>query len=191
VEPEPFTPAAFDAVDKEIRSVIPADKMIVPDDVRGRHATLEEAVLADGWPSLESARGKVIFLLDQRKAGPDYVAGHPSLKGRVIFTNAEPGSPDAAFVEVNDPVKDPRLIPGLVKKGYLIRTRTDADTVQARSGDTTMRNAAMASGAQILSSDYYFNEKASWTGFSVSFPKGEVARCNPVLKPAGCEGIKP
>jgi len=39
-------------------------------------------------------RGKVLFLLDQRKAGPDYLAGHPSLKGRVIFTNAEPGSPE-------------------------------------------------------------------------------------------------
>jgi hypothetical protein len=190
-ETEHFTPAVFDDLDKEIRSVIPADKMIVPDDVRGKHATLEEAVLTDGWPSLESSRGKVIFLLDQRKAEGDYVAGHPSLKGRLIFTNAAPGSPDAAFTEENDPLKDPALIPGLVKKGYLVRTRTDADTVQGRSGDTKMRDAALASGAQILSSDYYFNEKASWTGFSVSFPKGEVARCNPVVGAAGCGSIRP
>ncbi len=190
VEPEPFTPVAFDALDKEIRSVVPAAKIIVPDDVRGKHATLEEAVLAGSWPSLETARGKIIFLLDQRKAGTDYLAGHPSLKGRAIFTNAEPGSPDAAFVEVNDPLKDPSLIPGLVKKGYLIRTRTDADTVQARSGDTKMRDAALSSGAQILSTDYYFNEKAKWSGFSVSFPKGQIARCNPVLLP-GCDGIEP
>jgi hypothetical protein len=188
---EPFTPAVFDDLDKEIRSVIPAAKMIVPDDVRGKHATLEEAVLSDGWPSLDSARGKVIFLLDQRKAEPDYLEGHPSLKGRVIFTNAEPGSPDAAFSEVNNPLTNPELIPGLVKKGYLIRTRTDADTVQARSGDTTMRDAALASGAQILSSDYYFSEKASWTGFSVNFPKGEVARCNPVVGPPNCGTIRP
>ena len=181
VEPEPFTPQVFDSLDKEIRSVIPANKMIIPDEIRGRHATLEEAVLAGAWPSLDAARGKVIFLLDQRGAGPDYVAGHPSLKGRVIFTNAEPGTPDAAFVEQNDPLKDPALIPGLVKKGYLVRTRTDADTVQARSGDTTMRDAALASGAQILSSDYYFNEKASWTGYSVNFPNGEIARCNPLF----------
>ena len=191
VETEAFTPAVFDDLDKEIRSVIPADKMIVPDDVRGRHATLEEAVLTDGWPTLDSARGKIIFLLDQRKAEADYVAGHPSLKGRVIFTNAEPGSPDAAFVEQNDPVKDPALIPSLVKKGYLVRARTDADTVQGRSGDTKMRDAALESGAQILSSDYYFNEKSSWTGFSVSFPKGEIARCNPVVGPPGCGDIRP
>jgi hypothetical protein len=181
VEPEPFTTAVFDALDKEIRSVIPANKMIVPDQVRGKHETLEEAVLSDGWPTLESTHGKIIFLLDQRKAGPDYVAGHPSLRGRVIFTNAEPGTPDAAFVEQNDPLKDPDLIPGMVKKGYLVRTRTDADTVQARSGETKMRDAAMASGAQMLSSDYYFTEKSRWTGFSVNFPNGEIARCNPLF----------
>jgi hypothetical protein len=188
VEPEPFTTAAFDALDKEIRSVIPANKMIVPDQIRGKHETLEEAVLAGAWPTLASARGKVIFLLDQRKAGPDYVAGHPSLKGRVIFTNAEPGTPDAAFVEQNDPLKDPTLIPGLVKKGYLVRTRTDGDTVQARSGETQQRDAAMASGAQMLSSDYYFNEKSRWTDYSVNFPNGEIARCNPLFP--SCTGLR-
>jgi hypothetical protein len=191
VEPEKFTPAVFDDLDKEIRSVVPANKMIVPDDVRGELPRLEDVVLAGGWPTLESARGKLIFLLDQRREGPHYLEGHPGLRGRVIFTNAEPGSADAAFIEVNDPLKDPLLIPSLVKKGYLVRTRTDADTVQGRSGDMEMRDAAMASGAQILSSDYYFNEKASWTGFSVSFPKGEVARCNPAVGPPTCASIRP
>jgi hypothetical protein len=190
VEPEKFTPAVFDALDKEIRSVFDAGKMIVPDDVRGKHRTLEESVLAGGWPSLESARGKVLFLLDQRKAGPDYLAGHPSLKGRAIFTNAEPGSPDAAFVEVNDPLEDPALIPSLVRRGYLVRTRTDADTVQGRSGDVKQRDAAMASGAQILSTDYPFDDKASWSGYSVSFPKGEIARCNPLFNSPDCGSLR-
>jgi hypothetical protein len=177
----------FDDLDKEIRSVFEPGRMIVPDDVRGRHATLEKAVLAGEWPTLESALGKVVFLLDQRKAGPAYLAGHSSLQGRVIFTNAEPGSPDAAFVEVNDPLEDPALIPALVRKGYLVRTRTDADTVQARTGETKQRDAALESGAQILSTDYPFDEKASWSGFSVSFPKGGIARCNPVLSlPSSC-----
>jgi hypothetical protein len=183
VDPEKFAADVFDDLDREIRSIFEPGRIIVPDDVRGRHATLEEAVLAGGWPTLESARGKVMFLLDQRKAGPAYLAGHTALQGRVIFTNAEPGSPDAAFVEVNDPLEDPVLIPALVRKGYLVRTRTDADTVQARTGETKQRDAALASGAQLLSTDYPFNEKASWSGFSVSFPKGEIARCNPVLNP--------
>ena len=183
---EHFTPAVFDDLDKEIRSVFDGSRMIVPDDVRGSHATLNEAVLAGAWPTLDAARGKVIFLLDQRKAEAEYVEGHPSLKGRVIFTNAEPGAADAAFTEVNDPLKDPALIPGLVKQGYLVRSRTDADTVQARTGDSKMRDAAMASGAQILSSDYYFNEKSRWTDYSVSFPGGKIARCNPVTSSTEC-----
>jgi hypothetical protein len=186
VVPEEFTTAAFDALDREILTVFPKSRIVTPDEVRGKHAILEEAVLTDGWPTLESARGKVVFLLDQRRSGPAYVSGHPSLRGRIIFTNAEPGSPDAAFVEVNDPLKDPTLIPGLVRKGYLVRTRTDNDLIQPRTGDVGQRDAALASGAQILSTDFPFEERASWSGFAVTFPEGAIARCNPVSKPSNC-----
>ena len=110
----------------------------------------------------QSARGKVIFLMDQRPVGPIYLAGHPSLRGRVLFTNAEPGEPDAAFIERNDgPAAD---ITALVNKGYLVRTRTDADTKEARTNDTTRRDSMMATGAQILSTDYPVNEPARWPG---------------------------
>ena len=150
--PEPFTSSTFDALDAEIRSVFPPDEIITPDDVRGHYDTLNQAVLAGNWPTLKSARGKVIFLMDQRPVGPVYLAGHPSLRGRVLFTNAEPGEPDAAFIERNDgPAAD---ITALVQKGYLVRTRTDADTKEARTNDTARRDAMIASGAQILSTDY-------------------------------------
>src|SRR5271170_2449093 len=99
---EKFTPAVFDALDAEIRSVFAANEMITPDQVRGRHKTLEEAVLHNEWPTLAEARGKVAFLMDQRPVGPVYLEGHPSLRGRIIFTNAEPGQPDCAFTEQND-----------------------------------------------------------------------------------------
>lgn len=190
VVPEPFTPAVFDALDREILSVFPRKQIITPDDVRGKYATLEEAVLTGGWPTLESARGKVVFLLDQRKAGPAYLEGHPALRGRVLFTNAEPGSPDAAFIEVNEPLKDAARIPGLVRKGYLVRTRTDDELEQPRTGDVRQRNAALASGAQILSTDFPFEERASWTGYSVSFPERTVARCDPVLNPPHCAAAR-
>lgn len=183
---EAFTAASFDALDAEIRSVFQPGEMITPDVVRGKHATLEEAVLTDGWPALQAARGKVIFLLDQKKAGPLYRQGHPALQGRVLFTNSEPGSPDAAFIEVNEPLPDTAVIPALVRKGYLVRSRTDEPTQQARVNDTRQREAAMASGAQILSTDYAFKEAATWTGYSVNFPGGGNARCNPVLRPKNC-----
>jgi hypothetical protein len=184
-EPEPFTSSTFDALDAEIRSVFPANEMITPDDVRGHYETLNQAVLAGNWPTLASARGKVVFLMDQRAVGPVYLAGHRSLRGRVIFTNATPGEPDAAFVERNEgPASE---IAELVRKGYLIRARTDSDTKEARTNDTTVRDAMMASGAQLLSTDYPVNEPARWPGnFVVTLPGKVVARCNPINAPYGC-----
>jgi len=184
-EPEPFTSATFDALDAEIRSVFPPNEIITPDDVRGHYETLNEAVLAGNWPTLANARGKVVFLMDQRPVGPVYLAGHPSLRGRVIFTNAEPGQPDAAFLERNDgPASD---ISTLVRQGYLIRARTDSDTKEARVNDTTTRDAMFASGAQLLSTDYPVDEPARWDGhFVVTLPGNAVARCNPINAPAGC-----
>ncbi len=182
---EPFTAHTFDALDAEIRSVFPLEEMIVPDDVRGAYKTLNEAVLAGNWPTLKSARGKVIFLMDQRPVGPLYLEGHPSLRGRVLFTNAVPGEPDAAFTELNDgPASE---IEKLVQEGYLVRTRTDDSTREARANDTKRRDAMIASGAQILSTDYPASEPARWGGhYFVALPGNVVARCNPVNAPEGC-----
>jgi hypothetical protein len=185
IEAEPFTPEAFDRVDAEIRSVFPAGELVTPDDVRGNYETLEQAVLAGNWPALETARGKVVFLMDQRKAGPAYLEGHPSLRGRIIFTNARPGEPDAAFIEHNEaPYEE---ITALVRKGYLVRSRTDANTAEARTNSTANRDAMMASGAQMLSTDYPSSEPAEWEGhYAVQLPGNAPARCNPVNAPAGC-----
>lgn len=184
VATEPFTAAVFNALDKEIRSVFKFGEMITPDDVRGKAATLVEDVRADKWPTLAQARGKVIFLMDQKSAGPIYSKGHPSLRGRVLFTNAEPGAPDAAFIEQND--GSLVAIDALVKQGYLVRTRSDEGTKQARTDDTTRRDLVLSSGAHMISTDYPPSEPSQWTKYVVAFPDGLVARCNPVTKPTGC-----
>ncbi|MGO8792869.1 MAG: phosphatidylinositol-specific phospholipase C1-like protein [Terriglobia bacterium] len=183
--PEPFTTATFDALDAEIRSVFSPGEIITPDDVRGRYDTLEQAVLAGNWPTLANSRGMVVFLMDQRPVGPVYLAGHPSLRGRILFTNAEPGEPDAAFIERNDgPAAE---ITALVRKGYLIRTRTDAETLEARANDTRRRDTMLAGGAQILSTDYPAAEPARWPGgYFVALPGKAVFRCNPINAPIGC-----
>lgn len=189
VNPEPLTPETFDRLDAEVRSVFKPNEMIVPDDVRGAHKTLEEAVMTSGWPSLDKSRGKVIFLLDQRRVCPLYTQGHRSLEGRVFFTNAQPGTPDAAFTEANDSVSDPDLVPGLVRKGYIVRTMTDPGAAGVRANDVRRRDASIASGAQILSTDYPIHEAAA-SGYFVGVDGG-TARCNPVLKAAGCREVRP
>jgi hypothetical protein len=181
---EPFTAETLDALDAEIRSVFSADELITPDQVRGRHRTLEEAVRKGDWPTLAQARGKVVFLMDQTDVGPLYLEGHPALRGRVLFTNATPGQPDAAFIEKNE--GDEATIAALVRQGYMVRTRADAGTVEARSNDGRNRDRALRSGAQIVSTDYPQSEPARWTGYFVALPNGLPARCNPVNGPSSC-----
>jgi hypothetical protein len=183
--PLPIGTPEFDALDAEIRSVFSRNRLLTPDDVRRGLPTLEEAVLTLSWPRLDTVRGKVLFLLDNGGAKRDaYLAGHPSLEGRVLFTNSVPGDPDAAFVKLNDPF-DPR-IPDVVAAGYVVRTRADADTVEARTGDTAPREAALASGAQWVSTDYEVPDPRFGTGYFVEIPGGMPARCNPVNAPEGC-----
>ena len=180
---EPVTKEALDALDAEIRSVFRKGEVITPDDVRGSHRTLREAVLSGkGWPELEKTRGKFIFVFDQERVTPLYVDGHPSLRGRMIFTNADPEAPDAAFVKVNNP--DSPQIPELVRKGFLVRTMTDGGAAAVRAGDTRRRDQAIGSGAQILSTDYPFDWKAGSSEFHVELPGRVIARCNPVNAPA-------
>jgi hypothetical protein len=190
VVPLPFNEDALNRLDAEIRSVFSPDEMITPDDVRGSRSTLEEAVLKDGWPTLGASRGKVMFLMDNGDPYRSrYLSGHPSLRGRVIFTNSEPGQADAAFVKRNDAIGSEADIRALVEEGYVVRTRSDADTVEARTDDPTTRRAALRSGAQWVSTDYPFNSHSVvfTTPFHVRLPDVDgAARCNPVNAPAGC-----
>lgn len=91
----------------------------IPFDPIAYYRFLGPAMKVYWWFALvaASSRGKVIFLMDQYKAGAAYLEGHPGLRNRVIFTNARPGEPDAAFVEVNDPLGNLKEIPDLVKRG--------------------------------------------------------------------------
>ena len=188
VTPIPIGAAEFDALDAEIRSVFPAPRVITPDEVRGTHETLDAAIRADGWPTLGAARGRVLFALDNEGSKRDaYIAGHPALRGRMMFSSSPPGEPEAAFVKLNDPIADFDRIRQVVADGFIVRTRADADTEQARTGDTTQREAALSSGAQFVSTDYPVPDPRFGTGYSVVIPGGTPARCNPVSAPVQCD----
>jgi len=179
-EPEKFDGQTFDELDKVILENLGAEHLIIPDQVRGKYPTLEDAVLHGNWPSLKAARGKFIFILDakdQKRA--IYIAGHPSLKKRILFANADPGSPEAAMLIRNN-AKSPE-IPELVKKGYIIRTRADSDTEQARKNDRSYFEAACASGAQIITTDYYKKSTHFKSDYVISFEGGKYFRANPLF----------
>jgi hypothetical protein len=180
-KPEDFTAELFNQVDNVLIRELGKDKLITPDMVRGKYKTLEEAVLKNNWPTLKKAKGKFLFILDNNGAKRDlYAQNHPSLKGRAIFINAEPGKPEAATLFRNNP--EDIEITDLVKKGYLIRTRADADTKEARANDYSRFNAAKNSGAQIITTDYYLPSAFFNSPYQIKYDDGTYTRANPVNK---------
>lgn len=188
VIPLEFGPDEVAEIDREILDVFSSDRLITPDDVRGEYDTLEEAVLDGGWLTLAEARGRVMFVFLNRSAARDhYIDGHPSLRNRVMFTNSDEGDPEAAWFNLNSALSDGDRIRELVGAGYMVRTRADADTQQARDDDYSLQEAAFASGGQFVSTDYVIPVPDFGTDYFAAVPGGYVARCNPVSAPAVCD----
>lgn len=184
-----FDAAAWAALDAEIRSVFGPDQLITPDQVRGDHATLREGVLAGGWPALGVARGKVFFALDEKGEKIDaYQVGHSSLRGRAMFVNTDEASPAAAYLTINDPVAQQDRIRAAVRQGFIVRTRADSETMEARGGDVTRRSAAFASGAQYVSTDYLWADPR-FPGYDVRLAGGAAANCNPLRTAERCDDL--
>ena len=185
----PFDAAAFAEVDEAIRSVLGRDKVLTPDDVRGDMPTLEAAVLAKRWPTLAQARGKFVFLFlvpgMNLKAFAPYIDGRPSLQGRMAFIQGRPGMAHAAFIMFDNALTRQAEIKAAVARGYLVRTRADIDTVDARNADPKRRDAALASGAQIISTDYLTAPNVYGNAYHLT-PFAGGWRCNAVV--ARCAG---
>ncbi len=181
--PSRFGREGLDAVDREIRAAFPARALLTPDDVRGESASLPEAIQSRGWPLLGESRGRVLFALDVEGPTLDlYLENHPALAGRAMFVPVPPEHPAAAWMILNDPVKDFDKIQTLVRSGFLVRTRADADTIQARRNDPLRREKALSSGAQFISTDFP-EARVEFSPYHVRLPNEVVARPNPLIGP--------
>lgn len=177
VRPLPFGEDAWLAMDAEIRSVFGA-ALIEPAEVIGEDGP--------SWPLLDSVRGGFLAVLDE---GGTKRAGYASRwRERAMFANLAEDEPGAALLIVNDPVADFERIQRLVRQGFIVRTRADADTKEARSGETNRRELAFASGAQLVSTDYYLPASHFGTDYVVRLPG--VMRCNPLLRPPSCQLVE-
>jgi hypothetical protein len=132
---------------------------------------LRPSSIGPEWPVLEGQREHVFAVLHSRTWEP---------AGDTLFPDGYGTCDACAFHSLNDPT-DPR-IPELVQRGQLVRTRTDADVLEPVANDTSRRDAALASGATFLSTD--FPQPHPTSGYVVDL--GAVARCNPVRQPRRC-----
>jgi hypothetical protein len=170
-KPETYTRERLLALEKEILSVIPASRVLRPDDVRGGSQTLREAVLEKSWPDVDTLRGKFLFCLDNTDAiRSRYLEGNRSLEGRLMFASApDANHAAAAWFKCNDPVREFESIQRLVKAGFLVRTRADEG-----KPDDALRDKAFASGAQWISTDHFAGPGR------VAFPDDRTVRGNPL-----------
>jgi hypothetical protein len=182
------TEPMFQELEHEINLVFDRKQIITPDDVRANAPTLGAAVRAHGWPTLGTVRGKVYFTLDNEGTfRAAYLVGHPSLRGRLIFTPSAPGQDDAAFAKLNDPVGDAAKIKAALAAHMIVRTRADADTVEARENNHHDEQVALSGGAQLVSTDYEQPDPKLGNGYVTRIPGGTPARCDPVTAPPGCK----
>jgi hypothetical protein len=169
--------------------VFDASRLLTPDRIRGTHDTLSGAIEKEGWPLLRDVRGTVMFALDNTDDHRTlYLRGTPSLQGRVLFVSSAPGEPSAAFLKMNEALgENEGQIRERVNSRFLVRTRSDVPTEEARSGNTTRRDAAFRSGAHFVSTDYP-EPSPFGSGYRARLPGAErlPARCNPVSAPSGC-----
>jgi hypothetical protein len=169
--PEIFSPVAFALMDSIIEEML-GEKLIRPRDI----VDLQ-------WPLLKEARGKFILILDEGGVKRDMY--YEGWQMRPMFTNAPEGHPAAAIMIINDPIGQLHEIRRLVKAGYMVRTRADADTIEARKNDLGRRDAALASGAQAISTDYYLPATHFGNEYQVILP--QPFQCNPITAPENCQ----
>lgn len=185
----PWDTTACNNIDAEIDEVFGKNspQVLRPDEVRGNYATLNDAVTKSSWPLLNSTLGKIVFIMEGGAENLYIQGDYAGLKGRNMFVYSEPGKPECAFIIRNDSRKNISAIKELVSKGYMVRTRSDAGTIEARYGDYSGSKAALSSGAQIVSTDYYrpdprsADKKSGWSDYHVNLPNKAPARINPVL----------
>lgn len=181
-DPPEFEICHYDELDAEIRSVLApesgTDLLITPDEVRGSKASLREAILIDGWPTLRQTRGRFLGVMLGGLDSEGYRNGLTSLQGRALFLGSAPGMDDAAFLFRDDAAGDEAEIVGLAALGYVMRTRADS-LDDARVNDTTARDAAFASGGHYISTDFPVPEYLN-NGYFAQIPGGTPSRCNPI-----------
>jgi len=138
----------------------------------GAWPTLGAMVQNNGWPALSALKGKIIFLLhpDSVYTGL-YIGPDPSLKTQWFVPvfgawETERYPDDAAFLLVNNP--DVNFVRPLVARHFIVRVFMDYDRIY----DKGMKDAALASGAQILTTDLEKGVILPRSDYAASFPGG-------------------
>jgi len=178
----------MEALDEEILSVWPRERLVTPGLVRGERANLRAAIEEDGWPELDSVRGRAMFMLldrgRQRKAYLDRGQGAGTRGDPVLFVLVNPGefdSPFAAVAKIDNPSS--RYIPHALEKGIIVGSNVSSASA-SDEGNSRRLQAGLQQGVHLLTGDFPAPVKGRSYWFRM--PGGRPSRCNPVTAPPGC-----
>lgn len=160
---QPFNTETMRALDRLLQEEL-GDSLYRPSDMMGSHANLQEALDAEGWPTLSDLRGKFLFILHPNKISEEYVASDSTMQSQSLFPILD-GSPElrasktagtelpwqknAVIFMLNFPDSQFEEIRQWKAAGYLVRTRSDSYP----GFDADIARQAVDSGANIISTD--------------------------------------
>ncbi|MES2799401.1 MAG: Ca2+-dependent phosphoinositide-specific phospholipase C [Bacteroidota bacterium] len=150
-----FDSLAWNAFEDEILSVIPREKIVSPNDLQSTYSSIKDRLKNEGWPSLNECLGKVFFIID---GNFDHFYQKVVPNG-VMFNYDHTPNESSAFLKRNNPFENPEEIQQQTEL-YIVRTRSDVETIEARKNDYSMYEAALKSQAQIISTDFYAKDPA-------------------------------
>lgn len=140
-------------LDKTIREAL-GDRLLTPKKVMGEYESLKEMRMADSWPTLKEASGKIIVLLHPCDVTEDYINSDLSITSQAIFPMLRPKDIDksyASFILDNEPEEATENNKKTVDENNLmVRTRADnyPDSSEEKYG------AADKCGSHIITTDY-------------------------------------
>ena len=184
----PIDAADLDELDDTIRGVFAEPHLFTPDDLKGDHASVRDA-LADGWPTLDSMRGQVLVVLlnvDDPRAEA-YTAGFTHLDGRAMFVRATPEQFDMPWTAIAKLGADEDAAIAAAHAAHMLIATNTCGAGEADDVCFADLAAAEAAGIHMLKDDFpaEVDGKAYW----LDLQDGTPARCNPVTAPPGCTSL--
>lgn len=177
----------YDAFDAVIRGALPPERLYEPAEFKRGHASMREALLAEGWPTLGETRGQVMLvLLDvDLPHNRDYTHDYTTVDDRAMFARASDSQyelPWAVIAKIDDPT-NAEAIAAARAAGLLIASNTGA------AGETDEDNAArlqggIANGSHMLCDD--FPAPVDGQTYHLDLPGGTPSICNPQTAPKEC-----
>ncbi|MBQ6600347.1 MAG: hypothetical protein IIX36_01760, partial [Clostridia bacterium] len=130
------------------------DRLLTPQKLKGDYESLKAMRMADEWPSLKEAAGKIIVLLHPCSVTDEYINIDQSLSSQVMFPMLrfeDIDKPYASFILDNEPENAMENNKKTVdEKNLMVRTR--ADNYPSFSDDGYLN--AKKCGSHIITTDY-------------------------------------